>query len=393
MSGPGSVNPKRREIEIIRVLFDRHLADRAVALAESRWPGSGDVVRLAYEWDDLSPGERRDRISTIGPAEIARLRELTALHPDLQQTVDELDRRGVLPNLEQAALAGAASMAGAEATNTTQPDVTMAPENVIEATQPVEDVSPTEQTVAEPVQDPLEAPELEAMQSPPVEIPEEMHVDMPALDIGLPDTETFLEEETRRRAEAAQETEAAMARVRERLERAANRTWSRTFPTATLPGIAPMKPLADLPALTTPSPNPAETLPRQANDTNLVEAPQRILDAFKESRVLSLATPEEAPSDDELVAIANELGLGMREFSLGPGRTRDLYGGLGRVGSQIKVTAGPLPSALAASNLVIVHGRIYPMLIDRLNAGFADIPGTRATVKVHPDARVLIIPT
>jgi hypothetical protein len=83
----------------------------------------------------------------------------------------------------------------------------------------------------------------------------------------------------------------------------------------------------------------------------------------------------------------------MREFSLRPGRTREVFGGLGRVGSQIKVTAGPLPSALAASNLVVVHGRMYPLLIDRLNTGYADIPGTRATVKVHPDARVLIIPT
>lgn len=392
MSDPGSVNPKRREIEIIRVLFDRHLADRAVALAESRWPGSGDVVRLAYEWNQLSPGERRDRISTIGPEEIARLRALTALHPELQQTVDELDRRGVLPNLEQAALAGAASLAGDEQRGTSPSDDAMTDENIIEANQPVETSRPPEEAVAEAAPDPLEVSEPEAKLTPPVDIPEELQVDMPDLDIGLPDTETFLEEETRRRAEATRETEAAMERVRERLDRAAERTWSRSFPTATLPDIAPVKPLDDLPALMTPSLRPSETLPPRTDDTNLVEAPQRIIDAFQDARVLSLATREEAPSDDELVAIANELGLGLKEFSLGPGRTREVFGGLGRVGSQIKVTAGPLPSALAAKNLVIVHGRMYPMLIDRLNAGFADIPGTRATVKVHPDARVLLIP-
>lgn len=381
MSGPGSVNPKRREIEIIRVLFDRQLADRAVALAESRWPGSGDVVRLAYEWGELGPSERRDRISSIGPAEIARLRELTTLNPELQATIDELDRRGVLPNLEQAALAGAASVAGSEPGETTQLDAMLA-ERDSDVAQSPDASPPPDKTEAQTAPDP----------PPPVELPEEMQVDMPALDLGLPDAETFLETETRRRAETVQETEAAMERVHERLERAAGKTWSRTFPTATLPSIAPMPQLSDLTALTTTAPQPPQTLP-QRGDSNLIEAPQWIIDAFTESAVLSLASQEETPSDDELVAIANELGLGLKEFSLEPGRMREVYGGLGRVGSQIRVTAGPLPSALAAKNLVVVRGRMFPTLIDRLNAGFADIPGTRATVKVHPDARVLVIPT
>lgn len=393
MSGPGSVNPKRREIEIIRVLFDRQLADRAVALAESRWPGSGDVVRLAYEWGQLGPSERRDRISSIGPAEIARLRELTTLNPELQATIDELGRRGVLPNLEQAALAGAASVAGSEPGETTQLDAMLA-ERDSDAAQTPDASPPPDQIDAQAAPDPPEIsePESPPPPPPPVELPEEMQVDMPALDLGLPDAETFLETETRRRAETVQKTEAAMERVHERLERAAGKTWSRTFPTATLPSIAPMPQLSDLTALTTTQVRPPEALP-QRGDSNLIEAPQRIIDAFTESRVLSLASQEEAPSDDELVAIANELGLGLKEFSLEPGRMREVYGGLGRVGSQIKVTAGLLPSALAAKNLVVVRGRMFPTLIDRLNAGFADIPGTRATVKVHPDARVLVIPT
>jgi hypothetical protein len=64
---------------------------------------------------------------------------------------------------------------------------------------------------------------------------------------------------------------------------------------------------------------------------------------------------------------------------------------LTRNGQRIETTAGPLPSALARETLAVVRGKLYPNLIARLETGYADIPGTRATVKMHPKSRVLVL--
>ncbi len=117
MSGNSPIVPQRREIEIMRVLFERRLKDRAIALAESRVTGSGKMVDLAYEWSKLGPTERRERLSGIGPEEIARLRDFAELNPDLARAVEELDRRGVLPQIEAAAIDIAAAARETDAAN------------------------------------------------------------------------------------------------------------------------------------------------------------------------------------------------------------------------------------------------------------------------------------
>ena len=71
--------------------------DRATQVAEARWPGSGQMVTLANDWAHLTPAARRERLAAVGPADLARLRGLADLQPDLARVLDDLEKRGVLP--------------------------------------------------------------------------------------------------------------------------------------------------------------------------------------------------------------------------------------------------------------------------------------------------------
>src|SRR3954462_14135520 len=98
MSAPAPTDPaSASELATIRQLFGRKLVDRATQLAEARWPGSGQMVTLANDWAHLTPAARRERLAAVGPADLARLRGLADLQPDLARVLDDLEKRGVLP--------------------------------------------------------------------------------------------------------------------------------------------------------------------------------------------------------------------------------------------------------------------------------------------------------
>jgi hypothetical protein len=97
------------------------------------------------------------------------------------------------------------------------------------------------------------------------------------------------------------------------------------------------------------------------------------------------------PSDDQLVALANEFDLELSEFVIEAGSSRALFGGLKRSGTSVDVRVGPLPTALADRHLAVIHGRLFTRLEARMREGMVDIPGTRATVRMNPEARVILI--
>lgn len=398
MNANEPIQPQRRELEIIRVLFDRRLADRAMALAETRWPGSGKMVELAYEWPNLSPGERRQRLSDLGPEQTHRLRALATLHPELEQAVNEMERRGVFSELQDAAL------------DRVVPDQRGQSEAQVSASESTTQAET--ETMPADVSETAPAPQPDRPQGAPQEVDtesiardfdldvEQLQVNMPVLDLGLPSTSQFLEEQSGRHEEAMQRAQTMMDRVHQRLNQSADRIMSRS---SSMHG----RPRSEVAArervdqttigdqLGTGAVGndrePAQ-LPDPDESSRLIEAPATLTEQLRESRVVSLNDASEVPSDDELVALANELNLGVQEFEIGPGRLRELFGGLQRRGSSIETVAGPLPSALAGANLVLVRGRIHPKIVERMRGGWADIPGTRATVKMHDRARLLLAP-
>jgi hypothetical protein len=189
------------ELATIRQLFERKLVDRATQLAETRWPGSGQMVTLANDWAHLTPAARRERLAAIGPADLARLRGLANLQPDLARVLDDLEQRGVLPSATELATTSAsrdevlvdAVLHGGEAA---MHDVA----NQARARQ----LAPLPPQTAAAL---LESPEPIAQ------------VDWPELDLGLPSTAEVLAQEAQRRQEAAAAAEAALERVRQRVER------------------------------------------------------------------------------------------------------------------------------------------------------------------------------
>jgi hypothetical protein len=392
MSGRQPATPQRREIEIMRVLFDRRLKERAIALADSRWPGSGSMVGLAYEWGQLTPAQRREQLSAIGPEEIARLREFSALNPELAAAVDELDRRGVLPHLEAAAVEAASA---AQAARTTQTQAEAEHPTVEPAASP--QAAPAQaqaETLAAIPEQPVQNEQATTPESAPPAVEfdfedagiDAIEVDMPDLDLGLPSTSEFMRDREDQRLQSIAAAEATMDRVRQRLDQSTQRALQR--------GAAVSSPKFP----ETPRPPAAHALPdaRSAAEPprsmRAIEPPAALADLLRASPFTALGPSERRPTDDELVALANELQVGYAEFALAPGRRRELYGGLTTTSGRISVEAGPLPRAVAEPNLVVIRGRLSPQAARRIKAGFFDIPGTRASVRVHPDARVLVLP-
>ena len=409
MSGRQRPTPQRRELEIMRVLFERRLKDRAVALADSRWPGSGQMVELAYDWSQLSPEQRRERLSAIGPEEIARLREFAELNPSLAAAVSELERRGALPHIEAAVvdIAAASRESTAPASTTTT--------EALEA-----ELGPAPELEIEPEPEPAAAAQVEtetgdATQAststepePVVEVSEEaaqsadfadvelnvnpLQVKMPELDLGLPDTSQVLEEEARRREELTRATQESMERVRQRLEQSAQRAFERSSNTSfsRIPEIS----RPTLPSVTSAAFSTARQITTSAASspaTNLIDAPRSLAEEFARRVVVTLGPRDPRPSDDELVALANDLQIGLSEHRITYENRKEELGGLVKEGGRITPRPGRLARAVAEPNLVVVRGRLLPRLAERLEEGYFDIPGTRATVRLHPKTRVLLI--
>lgn len=367
MSGNQPAAPQRRELEIMRVLFERRLKDRAIALADSRWPGSGKMVDLAYEWSELEPTERRERLSQIGPDEIARLREFAELNPELSKAVTELDRRGVLPHVEAAAVDVAAASRERRNQQTSPrpaPPETAAAEEAAADTATAEEVDVT----------PSIRPEDSAL-----------NVDMPDLDLGLQSTEEFLHDEAERRQQATQAAEEAMDRVRRNLDQATQRAFQR----GASMGMPKMPEISrpSFPSVETPS----RTESTSGSATRAIDAPVSLASHLKRHVVAMVRPGDPRPTDDQLVALANELQIGFTEHKVSYDNRKQVFGGLVSEYGRITVRPGTIAQAIAGPNLVVIRGRLSNQIADRIEAGFLDIPGTRASVEVHPKARVIVI--
>ncbi|CAN5502947.1 hypothetical protein BH23CHL2_BH23CHL2_23810 [soil metagenome] len=383
MSGNQPATPQQRELEIMRVLFDRRLKDRAIALADSRWPGSGKMVDLAYEWGELEPTERRERLSAIGPEEIARLREFAELNPELSKAVTELDRRGVLPHLEAAAVDVAA--AAREAQEPSEPATAESTEPAAETTNGAATEAPKDQgrprwqgpDKQQPVYD-FENADLAGL-----------NVDMPDLDLGLPSTEEFLSNESDRRQEASRAAEEAMERVRKNLDQATQRAFQRSasFGMPKMPEVT----RPTLPSIDTAIGPPAPSQESGKSTGSAVDAPASLAKHLKNHVVAIVGPDDPRPTDDQLVSLANDLQVGFTEHTISLGNRKEVFGTLVNEFGHITVRPGTIPKAIAKPNLLVVRGRLSPQLAERIEAGFFDIPGTRASVKVHPKARVVVI--
>ena len=373
MSANRPAAPQRRELEIMRVLFERSLKDRAIALADSRFPGAGQMVDLAYEWSQLDASERRDRLSAIGPDDIAKFRDFAELNPDLSRAIDELDRRGVLPHVEAAA---ADAVAAYQETQPNPPDPSRAP------TAPEPESEPARPSSFVPESGEPEAIDIELRDSSL----EPLNVDMPDLDLGLPSTAEFLEDESHRRQEATEAAEAAMDRVRRSLDQATQRAFDRSSAV----GLSQVPEISrpTLPSLTIQT---EDTAGEEREEIRAIEAPSSLARHLETNVVAFIRPGDPRPTIDQLVSLANDRQIGFTEHTVTLGNRKESFGGLVSEFGTISVKPGAIPKAIAGPNLVVIHGRLPPQLASRIEEGFLDIPGTRASVKVHPDARVIVL--
>lgn len=354
-------------ISVVRDLLQRDLLDRAIGLAEARWRGSGPMVELAYDWARLSPAQRRERLTAIGPEDLARLRGVAELNPDFARVLDDLEVRGVIPP-------AAATLEEADP----------APEaQVVDAFMDVVQQRATEMAAE---REPALGRMLDEARSIVSERPgADVSLNIPKL-VGLDEsrdlssggeTSRFLTDEAERRAQASDAAEQALERIRQRMRAAMTR----------LP--EPPSPLAAVGVV------PAAVVGRP-----VVEAPEASSTPPDERIVTELATSvawepqpgDPTPSDATLRSVARALGLSYVRMATRDHSLRELYGGLTRRGRGVEPTAGLLPRALSGANLVVVDGRLHPTLVGRLDEGYLDIPGTRATVQLHPRSRLVVLP-
>lgn len=92
-----------------------------------------------------------------------------------------------------------------------------------------------------------------------------------------------------------------------------------------------------------------------------------------------------------LRSAADDAGVGFVELDAGRLSRIELYGRMVRAGTGAAVEAGAFPHAVARPGIVAFVGRLLPTLRQRLEAGYCDIPGTNATVRVHPGCRLVIV--
>lgn len=377
MSVPGSrPNAEQASVRVVRGLLERNLLERAVALAETRWPGSGPLVRLAHEWASLSPGDRRQRLAAIGPDELARMRALAEIQPDLARVLDDLETRGILPPvIDQRREVQSSQQRSVQAPET--PSVPTIPEQAADP--------PPSTTPADSARQPL------------VPLPQ---VSRPTLDLGLPTTTQFLESEVERRAHMVEQAESILERIRAKInetsdqlvERRPVEREERTRDDETdLTSRRLPPPLRIRSRAVEPTSGSAESATAHSVATMAERSPS-LTERLRSSAVLELDTGELLPSNDAIRATAGELGLPVVELSTDELGAREFWGGLTRQGREVIPRAGLLPRAVSGHNLVVVRGRLTPRAVARLRDGFCDIPGTKATVKVNERARILLLP-
>jgi hypothetical protein len=144
-----------------------------------------------------------------------------------------------------------------------------------------------------------------------------------------------------------------------------------------------------LPSLALEQAHAAET---RAAPASAIDAPALLARHLDKQVVATLRPGDPIPTIDELVALANERQIGFTEHTVALSNRKEVFGALVSEFGRINVRAGSIPKAIAKPNLVVIHGRLAPQLADRIEQGFLDIPGTNASVKVHPDARVVVLP-
>jgi hypothetical protein len=394
MSSP--VNPARPDaasMTAIRGLLERNLLERAVALAEARWPGSGPVVELAHEWAVLSPSARRERLATIGPDELARLRGIGQLQPDLARVLDDLEARGIIPPEHTVSAATADP-----AIPVPEPNFE---ESVVDAALDYSELGL--QRLANSARENL-PPNLEAalaadevgaaatVAAAQAEVERRLAaldptepVDMPDLDLHMPSTAEFLAREAEQRQAAYDVANNILERARTQVDDIADRMTPAALPVA---AVVPAEaiPLAESPLIVADVPIPAQST--RVDSSSNAELQARI----EAERVIALEPGDLVPDEAALRAVAEALQrdyVALRPETLG---LRSFYGGLVREGRRVEPRAGAFPEAISRPALVAVYGRLYPKMIERLRQGYCDIPGTRATVRVDPDCRIVVLP-
>jgi hypothetical protein len=355
-------------VSVIRGLLERNLVERAVALSETRWQGSGPLVRLAYEWAELPPAARRDRLAAIGPEDLSRMRGVAALQPDLARVLDDLEARGIIPPAE---------------TPVPDTDVTMTPEEaVVDAVLDVAEERASELAAQADVTLPESLDDLKRQLAEVREAAQQDQAGAPETEIGSHITSDFLAAEADRRAAATERGEEMLDRIRQQIDQASSRMSSALgeFPVA---AVVPSPKVASAPVVeATAAPGEQSVDPRVRAD---------LTNAIMSERVYEPALDTARPTDDELRGVARSLGLSFVRIDGRQYAGREVYGGLVRRGRGIVEEAGFLPRALAGRNLVVYSGRLYPTALARIDQGFFDIPGTRASTRVHPDSRLVLL--
>jgi hypothetical protein len=313
------------------------------------------MVTLANDWAHLTPAARRERLAAIGPADLARLRRLSDLQPDLAKVLDDLEQRGVLPP-------------ASELESTTESPQELLVDSVLNAGESALHAG-EEHMRTDAVANRTPGPSV-ALNSP-TPLPE---IDWPTLNLGLPSADEVLAEEAERRQQAATAAEAALQRVRDRVQQATARL------TESRPAVAQSTPVEQTPVSVAPSnpgTAPSARLQAVAAQLRASDSPVMALDHALDAR--------------ELAMLGEALALPVTQFSLAPGTTRQLFGS-GDAGVAGVPRVGPLPAALYAGALVMLRGRPNAKTLARWRAGFCDIPGGRASVPLHPGTRVLLVP-
>jgi hypothetical protein len=377
MSG-SPVRPRPRELEIVRVLFDKHLLERAVNLSEARWAGSGDMVRLAYRWRDMGPAERRQELERIGPEQLAQFRALADLDPELANVLNTLEERGVLPPRPAAAEHDDDSPRQEEEVAVERPRrADPVPNKTIDRGGPVE-TDPGDHLP--PTGGSGWVPDVSA------DVGKLFDGEMAVLNLDRESLADFAAREKSRQSEAVASGEELLKRVRARLDSSARRVTSNPPGSGSTSSSLPARMSSAMTGRTG-----SAAVITSDEEAQFVPPPGYWLKRLKDERIIVVDSSMKAPSDDDLVALANEFGLGLSEFAIDAGMTRQLFGGLKRNGARVDVQVGPLPSALAEPSLVVVRGRLMQRIEDRMRLGMCDIPGTRATVRIDPQTRILLI--
>jgi hypothetical protein len=401
-------------------LLERNLLERAVALAETRWPGSGPLVELAHEWAVLSPGARRERLASIGPDELARLRGVGQLNPELARVLTDLEARGIIPP-ENVAVAADPIVEQPD-----PPPVTFE-EAVVDAAldyseQGLQRLAASAQEDLPPNLDAAAAAaagavasaaavriaELEAaseLARSRVGLGNREAVEPAAGDLSLPSAEAFLAEESERRQRAADQAASILDRVRTRVDQSAERLLPKSDQPATDVTALPAEVVpVPRPSGSTASPATEAVAAAEVQPAATVAVPEQSTRVDSSSSaewreliatesVIVIEAGDSIPDEPTLRQIASETGRDYVALDLDEVGVRVFFGGLVREGRRVEPRAGLFPTAVSQPNLVAVRGRLYPKAIERLRDGYCDIPGTQATVRVHPESRIIVIPS